>query len=103
MELLAAGRPQAIILQHAPARKHYDGFPKHPMHTLDKQIRAVETLSERPVLAISINHENLTPTQVGEECRRINETTGLPAVDVLTDGASELVKLVTPLIQRKSA
>jgi uncharacterized NAD-dependent epimerase/dehydratase family protein len=103
MELLAAGRPHAIILQHAPARKHYDGFPNHLMHPLEKQIRAVETLSEKPVLAITINHENLTPSQAREECRRISETTGLPAIDVLLDGASELVKLVGPLIQRKSA
>jgi len=103
MELLAAGRPHAIILQHAPARKHYDGFPKHPMHSLEKQILAVETLSEKPVLAITINHENLTPHQVREECRRIREKTGLPASDVLLNGASELVNLVTPLIQRINA
>ncbi len=26
-EILAAARPDLIILQHAPARKEYDGFP----------------------------------------------------------------------------
>ena len=97
MELLAAGRPDVAILQHAPARKHYDGFPKHPLHALEKQIEAIEVLSERPVVAVTINHENLTPERAREECRRIHESTGLPAVDVLLDGASELVKVVKPL------
>jgi uncharacterized NAD-dependent epimerase/dehydratase family protein len=26
-ELLAAGRPEVVVMQHAPARKEYDGFP----------------------------------------------------------------------------
>jgi uncharacterized NAD-dependent epimerase/dehydratase family protein len=103
MELLAAGRPHAVILQHSPARKHYDGFPKHPMHSLEKQIRAVEALSEKPVVAISISHENLTPSQVREECKRINRLTGLPTVDVLLEGASELVEAVRPLLAKVKA
>jgi uncharacterized NAD-dependent epimerase/dehydratase family protein len=100
MELLAAGRPHAVVLQHAPARTHYDGFPGHPMHSLEKQIRAVEILSERPVVAVTINHENLTPEQVREECGRIRESTGLPAVDVLLDGPAELVAAIRPLLAR---
>jgi len=98
MELLAAGRPHAVILQHAPARKHYDGFPGHPMHSLEKQIRAIEVLSEKPVVAVTLNHEDLTPSQVREECKRIRKSTGLPTVDVMVDGASELVRAVLPLL-----
>jgi uncharacterized NAD-dependent epimerase/dehydratase family protein len=98
MELLAAGRPHAVVLQHAPARTHYDGFPGHPMHSLEKQIRAVEILSERPVVAVTINHEDLTPEQVREECGRIRESTGLPAVDVLLDGTAELLAAIRPLL-----
>jgi uncharacterized NAD-dependent epimerase/dehydratase family protein len=98
MELLAAGRPHAIVLQHAPARTHYDGFPGHPMHSLEKQIRAVEVLSEKPVVAVTVNHEDLTPEQAREECKRIREATGLPAVDVLLDGPAELLAAVRPLL-----
>jgi uncharacterized NAD-dependent epimerase/dehydratase family protein len=98
MELLAAGRPHAIVLQHAPARKHYDGFPRHPLHSLEKQIQALEVVSEKPVVAVTINHEDLTPRQAREECRQIRESTGLPAVDVLLDGASTLVGAIQPLL-----
>jgi len=40
-ELLAAGRPEAVILQHAPARRDYDGFPGYPIQPLERQIQAV--------------------------------------------------------------
>ncbi len=48
-EILAAGRPDGIVLQHAPGRKEYDGFPGYPIHPLDQQIHAIEFLSGRPV------------------------------------------------------
>ena len=50
-EILAAARPDGIILQHAPARTEYDGFPGHPLHPLGLQIQALELISGRPVLA----------------------------------------------------
>ncbi len=30
-EILAAGRPDVVVLQHAPAREEYDGFPGYPI------------------------------------------------------------------------
>jgi uncharacterized NAD-dependent epimerase/dehydratase family protein len=100
MEILAAGRPHAVVLQHAPAREHYDGFPGHPMHSLEKQIRAVEVLSEKPVVAVTINHEGLTPERGRQACRRIRESTGLPALDILRDGPDELVRVLVPLVEK---
>ncbi|HJW30840.1 MAG TPA: DUF1611 domain-containing protein, partial [Saprospiraceae bacterium] len=56
-ELLAAGRPDFVILQHAPTRWEYDGFPGYLMHPLDHQIKAIEFISGRKVIAITVNHE----------------------------------------------
>ncbi len=50
-EILAAGRPDVVVLQHAPARKEYDGFPGYPLHPIETQIQAIELLSGRPVVA----------------------------------------------------
>ena len=50
-EILAAARPDVVILQHAPARKEYDGFPGFPIHPLNDQIRAIELISGKPVVA----------------------------------------------------
>jgi uncharacterized NAD-dependent epimerase/dehydratase family protein len=98
MELLAAGRPHAVILQHAPARKHYDGFPRHRLHPLERQFRAIEALSDTPIVAVTLSNEDMTQEQVRAECERIHEATGLPAVDVTVDGASELVRAIRPLL-----
>jgi len=90
-EILAAGKPDVVVLQHAPARKTYDGFPGYPLHPLEKQIRVVELLSEKPVVSITINHEDVVMEKIPEVCEEIEKTTGLPAIDVLVSGASRVV------------
>ena len=91
-ELLAAGRPDVIILQHAPARMEYDGFPGYPLHPLKKQIQAVELISEKPVVMITVNHENLDDNQLKEECSKIENEFGLPAIDPLKSDPVEMIK-----------
>lgn len=98
-EILAAGRPDLVLLQHAPMRKEYDGFPGYPLHPLAQQIHAVEMLSGKPVAAVTINHENLPPEKIPLVCDAITQVAGLPAVDVLYSGAGELVNLLSPYLE----
>jgi uncharacterized NAD-dependent epimerase/dehydratase family protein len=93
-EILAAGRPDLVVLQHAPARRDYDGFPGYRLHPLPYQIQAIELLSGKPVVAITVNHEGMAPEDVPQACAAITRETGLPAFDVLRDGAGELVRLL---------
>ncbi len=99
-ELLAAGRPDVVVLQHAPARVEYDGFPGWPMHPLEVQIRAVELIGGRPVVAVTVNHEGLSPEDVTRACGAITRETGLPAVDVLKEGAGSLLDVLGPRLGR---
>jgi uncharacterized NAD-dependent epimerase/dehydratase family protein len=91
-EILAAARPHAVILQHAPARLEYDGFPGFPLHPLSVQIQAIELISGRPVVAVSLNHQGLAPDEIPEQCRRIEKETGLPCADPLVDGPDSLLE-----------
>ncbi len=100
-EILAAGRPDIVIMQHAPARKEYDGFPGYILHPLDRQIEAVEFLSEKPVVAITVNHENIPTQNVRVTCEQISKETGLPAFDVLLEGASELAEVVKKHLKKQ--
>jgi uncharacterized NAD-dependent epimerase/dehydratase family protein len=93
-EILAAGRPDIIVLQHAPSRKEYDGFPGYRIQPLAKQIEAIELLSGKPVVAVAINHENLPEEQIPLICDAIEQAVGLPAFDVLRDGPLGLVNLL---------
>jgi uncharacterized NAD-dependent epimerase/dehydratase family protein len=99
-ELLAAGRPDLVVLQHAPARKDYDGFPGYPIQPLAQQIHAIELVSGKPVAAITINHENMIPETIPKACDTIRQETGLPAVDVLLNGADVLVKALRPYLEK---
>ena len=99
-EILAAGRPDAVVLQHAPARVDYDGFPGHRIEPLPHQIQAIEIVSGRPVVAVTVCHENLAAQDVPAACRAITRETGLPAWDVLLDSAMPLAELVLARARR---
>jgi len=100
-EILAAGRPDVVILQHAPARREYDGFPGYPIQPLPRQIQAVEILSGKPVVAVTVNHENMSDDQIPMMCKTIKMITGVPAFDVLRDQGENLIKvLLSYLLER---
>jgi uncharacterized NAD-dependent epimerase/dehydratase family protein len=93
-EILAAGRPDVVVLQHAPARREYDGFPGYPIHPLARQIQVVELLSGKPVVAVTLNHEEIAYDRVPLVCDAVQKAIGLPTFDVLRDGADGLVALL---------
>jgi uncharacterized NAD-dependent epimerase/dehydratase family protein len=97
-EILAAGRPDAIILQHAPARLDYDGFPGYRLHPLNKQIEALKMISGKPVVAITLNHENLSPEQLPEIRSRIEIATGLRACDPIYEGVAPVIQALLPFL-----
>jgi uncharacterized NAD-dependent epimerase/dehydratase family protein len=97
-EILAAGRPEVVVLQHAPARKEYDGFPGYPLHPLDQQIRVIELLSGKKVIAVTINHENLKPPEIDRVCRDICRETGLVCCDPLVHGGDPVVDELKKLL-----
>lgn len=102
-EILAAGRPDYVILQHAPKRLEYDGFTGYKLHSLKKQIQAIEMISGKEVLAITINHEGMTPDEIEPACQKIAAQTNIPAFDVLAHGADELIDIIEKEIKKKRA
>lgn len=98
-EILAAGRPDYIVLQHAPERKEYDGFPGYPLHPLDKQIEAIEMISGKKVIAITVNHEGIAPEDILQTCDDVSNSIGLPAYDVLAFGAKSLAEQIQKLLK----
>jgi uncharacterized NAD-dependent epimerase/dehydratase family protein len=81
-----------VILQHAPKRLEYDGFPGYKIHPLSEQIRAIEVISGKKVVAITVNHEMMNEIEILPTCERLTAETGLPAFDVLAHGAEQLIK-----------
>lgn len=100
-EILAAGRPDGVILQHAPARKEYDGFPGYPLHPLPIQIQAVELLSGKPVVAVTLNHEDLSKDDIPQACAAIERQAGRPAFDALQDGGKALADFIISTLKQR--
>jgi len=100
-ELLAAGRPDYIVLQHAPGRKEYDGFPGFLLHPLAKQIEAIEIISGKKVVAVTLNHENMNDYEIKKEGAKIEKEFGMPAIDILKHGPDDLLKAIEPLIRKR--
>ena len=93
-EILAAGRPDYVILQHAPKRLEYDGFPGYILHPIKEQINAIEVISGKEVIAITVNHELMSEEEILPACKAIEEETGLPTFDVLAHGADKLIEVL---------
>ena len=90
-ELIAAGRPHAIILQTAPKRTAYDGFPDFPMAPLEKELKVIELLANRPVLALTLNHENMTDAEIETTQRQYETHFGIPCCDILKHGTQKVI------------
>jgi len=101
-EILAAARPDVVVLQHAPMRREYDGFPGYPLHPLPRQVEAIETLSDKPVVAVTLNHEEMAPDRVEPMCTAIETITGIPAFDVLMHGCEGLLDVLRPHLEEKT-
>jgi uncharacterized NAD-dependent epimerase/dehydratase family protein len=93
-EILAAARPDVIVLQHAPARQAYDGFPSYPLHPLWTQIEAIELIADRPVVAVTINHEGIPLEDVPLICTTISREARVPVCDVLVEGPGAVVDAI---------
>lgn len=103
LEILAATRPHAVVLQHAPARRDYDGFPGYPIQPLAQQIEAIRLLSGRPVIAVTVNHEQLDFRATAEACRSIARQTGLPVCAPLRDGVQPVVDAIRRSLTGRTA
>jgi len=94
LELVAAVKPDVLILQDVPARSTFDGFPDLPMPPMSRQIAALELLTDRPVSAITINPKGLSQTQAAAKCDEYESEFKRPAVDIFREGSDRLIDLI---------
>lgn len=104
LEILAACRPEAVVLQHAPTRIDYDGFPGYPIQPIEQQIAALEVVSGRKVVAISLNHEGLNGrAAIDQACAELHTRTSLPVCDPLIHGVDPIIQALKPWLEATRA
>jgi len=89
--------PDAVILQHPPRRKNHCDYPTIPMPTLESEIELIEVFSKTKVIAITINHEDMTDLQVKDTIDEYEAKYKLPTTDVLKFSCDKLVKTLFKL------
>ena len=89
--ILRGAMPDAIILQHPPKRKNHCDYSSIPMPTLESEIELIEVFSKSKVIAITINHEDMTDEEVEKTIVEYEYKYELPTTDVLKHGCDKLV------------
>ena len=86
--------PKAIIVQHPPKRINHCDYHEIPMPTLESEIHLIETVSNVKVIAITINHEDMTDLEVDQTVLDYEEKYKLPTTDVLKHGCGKLMNKI---------
>ena len=92
--ILRGGRPDAVILQHAPARPMLGDFPDVPTPTPASEIHLLRTFADTRVIGLTINHEDMTDAEVSAAIVLYEFELGIPATDALTRPPDRLVDMV---------
>jgi len=93
-ELIAAGKPDSIILQHAPKRKFYDGFPGFRKRALTEEIELHRLLSKKDIIAITLNHEDMTENEIKNTIKKYEREYKIPTTDILYEDSDKLISVI---------
>ncbi|PKQ15595.1 MAG: DUF1611 domain-containing protein [Actinobacteria bacterium HGW-Actinobacteria-7] len=92
--ILRGSQPQAVILQHAPARTSLGDFPDLKMPSPSSEIDLIQAFADTTVIGLTINHESMTDDEVSEAIVHYEDLLGIPATDALTRSPQRLVDMV---------
>lgn len=103
--IIMATMPSAIVMMHAPARKTRTfrrDVVAWPMPTSEQEIEWLEFYTRiaggGKVIAIGINHENMTREQVEATVREYEAKYGLPTADPLWHGCGKFVDRIRRML-----
>jgi len=68
------------------------------MPTVESEIELIETLSKSTVVAITLNHEDMTDEEIKKTITEYEKQLKLPTTDVLKFGSEKVVKRLFEII-----
>ncbi|MFY9550796.1 MAG: DUF1611 domain-containing protein [Thermoanaerobaculia bacterium] len=103
-EFLLSGRARGVILQHAPARRCYEGMEGLDLKIppLADEIALIRTLGAR-TLAVTLNGEGMTQEGLRAERTRLAAELSLSVVLPLEEGVGALMPLVREFLAAEAA
>ena len=104
--ILRGSHPHGVVLQHAPGRTHRCDYEKMPMPTPGSEINLIQTFSDTRVIGLTINHENMTESEVDASVIKYERELGIPVADALTCSPERLFEMMVaafPVLEEKLA
>jgi len=92
--ILRGSRPSGVVLQHAPGREKLGDFNTIDMPTPASEINLIQTFADTKVIGLTLNHENMSDTEVGAAITLYEDEFGFPVTDALTRSPERLVDMV---------
>jgi len=95
--IVNASSPNAVVLQHAPARKwrtYHERELRLPNGTIEREMELIRVYAGCDIIAISINHQGMTRKQVEKKIAEYEKRYGIPACDPLVDGAGKIADAI---------
>jgi uncharacterized NAD-dependent epimerase/dehydratase family protein len=103
--IIRGARPGAIIVQHAPKRENLGDFDFMKMPKLEDEIKLLEMFSKSEVIAVTINHENMSDAEIDAVVAEYEQQFSIPATDVLRHGCDKLIDRIVekyPQLSKKA-
>jgi Protein of unknown function (DUF1611). len=92
--IIRGTRPQAVILQHPPKRKVLCDFPFYPMPDVEEEISLIEHYGNTKVIALTLNHENMTDAEIEQTVTEYEKQYQLPVADCIKMGPEKIVHAI---------
>ncbi|TNF75993.1 MAG: DUF1611 domain-containing protein [Acidobacteria bacterium] len=103
-ELLVSAAARGVILQHAPARVHFEGYEELGLEipSVEEEIRLISLYGSR-TLAVALHADGIGPAELEAHQQRLRAQLGLPVVRPLDEGVGELVPVVREFINEEGS
>jgi uncharacterized NAD-dependent epimerase/dehydratase family protein len=102
--IIMASQPNAIILQHAPNRK-YRNFRSDelnlPMPDLEKEIAMLKMFSNANLIALTINHENMSEEEIDVTIASYEKKFKMPCCDIFRHGCEKIVDKIFEIMDKR--
>ena len=92
--ILRGSCPDGVVLQHAPGRVNRCDFGQMAMPSPASEINLIQVFADTKVIGLTINHENMTASEVDAAISLYEGELGIPATDALTRSPERLVEMV---------
>lgn len=86
--------PDAIILQHAPARVYRSDSPQIPMPELSSEIQLIEQFSKVSVIGITLNNQGMDEKSIRDAVAGYKKQYQLPVTELFFESEDVLLEMV---------